>query len=83
LSSINKKHTRGEECAANLKLTVHPKRNHQNYLDTQRVSHSSWPQSPQQNQELEKVKLLTLHIPYPVKTKSLQDQSAVEVVQKL
>ena len=64
-------------------VTVHPKRSHQNYLDKQIMSHSSWPLSPQQSQELEKVKVLSLHIPYLVKTESLQVKSDVEVVQKL
>ena len=70
-------------------LTVHLKRNCQkgirtkNCRDKQKVSRSSWPLSPQQSQELEKVKVLSLHIPYLVKTKSLQAQSEVEVVQKL
>ena len=64
-------------------LTIHPKRSHQNYPDKQRTSHSSWPLSPQQSQELEKVKVLSLHIPYLVKTKSLQAQSEEVVVHKL
>ena len=63
-------------------LTVHPKRSQQNYRHKQISSHSSWPLSPQQSQELEKVNVLSLHIPYLVKTKSLQAQSEVEV-QKL
>ena len=76
-----KAHKRRRVCCRQ-KLTVHPKRNHQNYPDKQRVSHSNWPWSPQQSQELEKVNVLSLHIPYLVKTKSLQAQSEVEV-QKL
>ena len=64
-------------------VTVHPKRNHQNYQDKQISNHSSWPWLPQLSQELEKVKLLSLHTLYLVKKTSLQAQSEVEVVQKL